>query len=195
MSRTQTGTFYKDAVTDDSTNDRRSMKRFNMWYVRFIIPAALVAALVGAKTLFAGTEDGPRMPADFQQGYLANSMLVTKEPNKTGLVTGIHLIYVNSVGLDRLKRGGSTPYPDGTAFVDDVREFSMDDGAYQQGARKFLTVMIKDSKKYASTGGWGFQAWLGGEPTKPIVNDSLKQCFACHVPQKANDHVFSTYLQ
>ncbi len=171
------------------------MKHFNVWNTRLFVPAALAAALVAARTLFASTEDGPKMPADFQHWYLANSMLVTKEPNKTGLITGVHLIHVNSVGFDRLKRGGSTPYPDGTVFIDDVRELSMDDGAYQEGARKFLTVMIKDSKKYASTGGWGFQAWPGGDPAKPIVNDSPKQCFGCHVPKKANDYVFSTYLQ
>ena len=136
-----------------------------------------------------------KIPADFHSGYLANSMLVTKEPNKTGLKTGVHLIYVNPIGFDRLKSGGSTPYPDGTVLVDDVRQFSVDDGAYQQGAHKFITVMVKDSKKYASTGGWGFQAWPDGDPTKPIVNDSAKQCFSCHAPKKANDYVFSTYLK
>jgi hypothetical protein len=54
---------------------------------------------------------------------------------------------------------------------------------------------MKKTAGSASTGGWGFQAWPGGDPTKPIVNDSLKQCFACHVPKRANDYVFSTYLQ
>jgi hypothetical protein len=171
------------------------MKHFNTWKSRLVIPTALVAALVATGTLFASTKDGLKIPADFQRGYLANSMLITKEPNKTGLITGVHLIYVNAVGVDRLKRGGSAPYPDGTVFVDDVREFSVDDGAYHEGVRKFLTVMLKDSKKYASTGGWGFQAWPGGDPTKPIVDDSVKQCFTCHVPEKANDYVFSTYLQ
>jgi hypothetical protein len=171
------------------------MKHLNMWKSRLVVPTALVAALVATGTVFASTKEGPKIPADFQQGYLANSMLVTKEPNKTGLITGVHLIYVNPVGVDRLKRGGSAPYPDGTMFVDDVREFSVDDGAYHQGGRKFLTVMVKDSKKYASTGGWGFQAWPGGDPTKPIVDDSVKQCFSCHVPEKGNDFVFSTYLK
>jgi hypothetical protein len=172
-----------------------AMKSANVWRKRFVMPAMFLAALVAAGTLFAATEDSPKIPTDFQRGYLANAMLVTKEPNKTGLITGMHLIYVNPVGLDRLKRGGSTPYPDGTVFVDDVRAFSVDDGAYQQGARKFLTVMVKDSKKYGSTGGWGFQAWPGGDPSKPIVDDSTKQCFTCHVPQRANDYVFSSYLQ
>src|SRR4029077_10028523 len=128
---------------------RGSMKHFKILNTWLLIPAALVAALIAAKTLFASTDDGLKIPADFQHGYLANSMLVTKEPNKTGLITGVHLIYVNRVGFDRLKRG-STLYPDGTVFVDDVRNFSIDDDAYQQGDRKFLTVMVKDSKQYAS---------------------------------------------
>jgi hypothetical protein len=182
-------------AADDGPSYRRSMRHLEMRNARFVTAAAVTAVLVTAGAVFASTEGGPQMPTDFQQGYLANSMLVTKEPNKTGLLTGVHLIYVNSVGVERLKRGGSTPYPDGTTFADDVREFSVEDGVYHQGGRKFLTVMVKDSRKYASTGGWVFQAWLGGDRTKPIVNDSSKQCFACHVPEKANDYVFSTYLQ
>jgi hypothetical protein len=179
-------------MTAPTTGD--AMKHVTSWNARLFIPAALVAGLIASGTIFASTKDGLKIPAAFQHWYLANSMLVTKEPNKTGLIAGVHLIYVNPVGYDRLKRGGSAPYPDATVFVDDVREFSVDDGAYQQGARKFLTVMVKDSNKYASTGGWGFQAWPGGDPARPIVDDPLKQCFTCHVPKKANDYVFSTYL-
>lgn len=171
------------------------MKHVHVWNRRLFIPAALVAVLIATGTLFARTNDGPKIPVDFQRGYFANSMLVTKEPNNTGLLTGVHHIYVNSIGTGRFKRGGSTTYPDGTVFVDDVREFSLDDGVYHEGGRKFVTVMVKDSKKYVSTGGWGFQAWKGGDPTKPIADDPAKQCFACHTPQKANDYVFSTYLQ
>ena len=163
---------------------------------RVFIPAAFGTALLTAGTLLASANGGLKMPANFQQeGYLANSMLVTKEPNNTGLKPGVHLIYVNPAGVGRLKHGGSTLYPDGTAFVDDVREFSLDDGVYHQGGHEFITTMVKDSKTYASTGGWGFQAWLGGDPTKPIVTDPVKQCFACHMSKSANDYVFSTYLQ
>ena len=165
------------------------------WNARLLIPAAFVTALIAVGTLFASTQDGLKIPAGFQHWYLANSMLVTKEPNKFGLITGVHVIYVNPVGFARFKRGGSTPYPDGTILVDDVREFSMDDGAYQEGDRKFIPVMVKNSRKYASTGGWGFQAWAGGDSTKPIVNDSMKQCFSCHMPKNGNDYVFSTYLR
>jgi Cytochrome P460 len=148
-------------------------------------------------TLPAGANDGDvvRLPVNFHDGYLANAMLVTKEPNNTGLKPGMHLIYVNQAGLDRFKQGGSMKYPDGTVLVDDVREFPLDDGVYHQGGHEFITTMVRDSKTYASTGGWGFQAWLGGDATKPIVTDSVKQCFACHMAQDANDYVFSKYLQ
>jgi hypothetical protein len=171
------------------------MRHYNMRKTRLFIPPAF-AALLTVGTLFASANDGVKMPVNFEHdGYLANSMLVTKEPNNTGLKPGVHLIYVNPAGLDRLKQGGSTKYPDGTVFVDDVREFSVNEGVYHQGGHKFITTMVKDSKKYASTGGWGFQAWLGGDPTKPIVTDPVGQCFTCHMPQNANDYVFSTYLQ
>jgi hypothetical protein len=170
------------------------MNTSNTQNIRSLALAALIGMVFTAGTLAAATEAGIEVPADFQHGYLANSMLVTKEPNKTGLIAGNHLIYVNRVGFGRLKLGGSSAYPDGTIFVDDVRDFSADDGVYRQGGRKFLTAMVKDSRKYASTGGWGFQAWPNGDRTKPIVNDPVKQCFTCHAPNKANDYVNSTYL-
>jgi hypothetical protein len=54
--------------------------------------------------------------------------------------------------------------------------------------------MLKDKKKYASTGGWGWQAWAGGDPAKPIVTDATKQCFECHQARKDHDYVYSTYI-
>jgi len=134
------------------------------------------------------------IPAGFQHWYLVNSMIITKD-SPFSAIEGLHHIYVNDIGLPRLMKGGSTPYPDGTLFVDDVRDVSLVDGAFVQGGRKAIPVMLKDSKKYASTGGWGFQAWAGGDPKKPLVTDPVKACFECHTPQKANDFTFSTYLR
>lgn len=61
------------------------MQPFKFWNRRLPIAATIVAALVGAGKLYARTEDGPKIPVDFQHDYLANTMLVTKEPNSTGL--------------------------------------------------------------------------------------------------------------
>ena len=50
--------------------------------------------------------------------------------------------------------------------------------------------MIKDSKKYASTGGWGFGDFKDGKPWRQAVH---KACFGCHAPAKDHDYVFAHY--
>jgi len=50
--------------------------------------------------------------------------------------------------------------------------------------------MVKDSRKYATTGGWGFAQFKDGKPADAKL---LKTCFPCHEPDKANDFVFTHY--
>ena len=50
--------------------------------------------------------------------------------------------------------------------------------------------MVKDSRKYASTGGWGFAHFDGGEPASEAVHDT---CFPCHAVAKDRDFVFNRY--
>ena len=48
-----------------------------------------------------------------------------------------------------------------------------------------VQFMVKDSKKYASTGGWGFGHFNERDDKKLSDAALLKTCFACH--QKAKD--------
>jgi hypothetical protein len=50
--------------------------------------------------------------------------------------------------------------------------------------------MVKDSGKYAATGGWGFAQSKDGKPAEEAL---LKTCFPCHQPFKAGDMVFTHY--
>jgi cytochrome P460 len=52
--------------------------------------------------------------------------------------------------------------------------------------------MVKDSKKYAATGGWGFAVFKDG---KPLDAAKHKTCFPCHEPARGNDFVFTHYAQ
>ena len=52
-----------------------------------------------------------------------------------------------------------------------------------------VQFMIKDSTKYASTGGWGFAQFTNGKPDNVVAQD----CFVCHSPNKDRDFVFTTY--
>jgi len=55
-----------------------------------------------------------------------------------------------------------------------------------------IQFMVKDSKKYAATGGWGFAQFdKDGKPN--LTEAALKTCFPCHEPGKARDFVFTHY--
>ena len=53
-----------------------------------------------------------------------------------------------------------------------------------------VQLMAKDSIKYAATGGWGFAQFNDG---KPVDAAGLGGCYACHVPVKGRDFVFTRY--
>ncbi|MGO6740028.1 cytochrome P460 family protein [Rhizobium ruizarguesonis] len=55
-----------------------------------------------------------------------------------------------------------------------------------------VQISIKDSKKYAETGGWGYGQFENGVANKsePLLNS----CFACHTKlDRSKDFVFSHY--
>ena len=56
-----------------------------------------------------------------------------------------------------------------------------------------VIVMLKDSKKYASTGGWGFEAWADGDPKKALVTDPAKASSSA-TRRGRPTNTFSTYL-
>ena len=159
---------------------------------------AVTALLVFVTAVYAQTTGNHvQFPNGFRDWFLVNSMIVTKDSPIFDQLGGMHIIHVNQKGLSTLKGGGPFPYPDGTVFADHVHEFSVKDGAYVEGPKKVVAVMIKDAKKYSATGGWGFQVWAGGDPSKPLIPDTahaVKACFTCHTPQKGRDYTFSTYI-
>ena len=53
-----------------------------------------------------------------------------------------------------------------------------------------VQFMVKDSKKYAATGGWGFADFRNGKPGDEALH---KACFGCHEPAKDRDFVFTRY--
>lgn len=89
-------------------------------------------------------------------------------------------------------RDGKLPFPDGTVLVKlawkhiQSPEF---ESASIPGAATTVQVMVKDSKKYAATGGWGFGRFVDG---KPVDIAQHQTCFACHAARvKDRDYVFT----
>jgi cytochrome P460 len=150
------------------------------------------AGMLAVMAVSAGAADDLKPPVGYRNWFHVNTMIVDKASPLFAQLGGMHNVHVNSVGEPALKTGG--PYPDGTMFLTDLHDFTVVDGSYVEGALKGLALMEKDSKRFAATGGWGFQFWVGGDATKPAVTDATKQCFECHQPQKAQDYVYSTYI-
>jgi hypothetical protein len=54
-----------------------------------------------------------------------------------------------------------------------------------------VQIMVKDSKKYAATGGWGFGRFVDGKPEDEAQH---KTCFGCHEANvKNHDFVFTRF--
>ena len=175
------------------TDDRIRNGARRAWIRRSAGLGLLFAAVVGFITPFAAeSADDLKLPASFRNWYHVNTMVIDKGSPLFEAMGGMHNVYINSTGETALKNG--EPYPDKTVFLVDLHEFTLTDGSYVEGLRKATAIMLKDKKKYVSTGGWAFQAWAGGDPTKPLVTDPTKQCFECHQPKKDQDYVFSTYI-
>ncbi|WP_250889064.1 cytochrome P460 family protein [Mesorhizobium sp. dw_380] len=91
-------------------------------------------------------------------------------------------------------RQGTLPFPDGTVLVKlawkhvQSPEF---ESASVPGAATTVQVMVKDSKKYAATGGWGFGRFVDGKPADEAQHQT---CFACHeAGVRGHDYVFTRY--
>ena len=91
-------------------------------------------------------------------------------------------------------RSGTLPFPDGTVLVKlawQQRQSPDFEPATVPGRATTVQVMVKDSKKYPRTGGWGFGRFIDGEP---VDEDQHRTCFACHEARvKAHDYVFTRF--
>jgi hypothetical protein len=151
---------------------------------------ALVASGVASAEQGKGTE--VPYPAGYRQWAHAKSMLIYSDKNPLfGQFGGLHHVYVNPTGFTAMTKGGS--FPDGSVLVFDLLAAKDENGAWVEGDRKLVAVMVKDREKYKPTGGWAFEAFKGDSRTERLVNDAQAQCFSCHQQQRANDFVYSGF--
>jgi hypothetical protein len=96
-------------------------------------------------------------------------------------------------------REGKLPYPDGTIIAalhyghvpsEENDKVFGNPQSFVPGAPTNVQFMVKDSKKYASTGGWGFAHF--NKDGKPGDEALLKTCAPCHA-KASRDFVFTRY--
>ena len=94
------------------------------------------------------------------------------------------------------KRGETMPWPKGAAIAKVSWKQRIDDNwpaAIVPGEFHQLEIMIKDSKKYNKTQGWGYARWRRAD-LKPWGDsaDFDQSCVACHTPVKNKDYIYSS---
>lgn len=163
--------------------------------------AILIAAAGGATTLMAampsahGLADaagvspiyGVAVPEGYRDWPLVAPALEAEPLDE------LRAVVANDVAL-RAYRAGTLPFPDGSVLTKlawkrtPSPEFAP---ASIPGAPTTVQVMVKDSVRYAATGGWGFGRFVNGRPVDAAQHET---CFACHEAGVSDrDFVFTRY--
>ncbi len=128
---------------------------------------------------------GVTVPEGYRQWTLVAPALEAAPLNELRAVVG------NKAAIDAYRKS-RLPFPDGTMLVKlawkrtPSPEF---EPASVPGAATTVQVMVKDSRKYAATGGWGFGRFVDGQPADEAQH---RTCFACHEARvKEHDFVFT----
>jgi hypothetical protein len=118
--------------------------------------------------------------------------------HEEGNLNDLRALLGNDIAI-KAYREGNLPFPDGTIIArlawsyvpseENNKVFGRSQ-SFVAGPATNVQFMVKNSKKYAATGGWGFAQFKDGKPADAAL---LKTCFPCHEPVKARDFVFTQY--
>jgi len=171
------------------------MKDFTFFLGAVATLTALVALIAPAR----GDADGDAAPifvTEIPHGY--RDWRWISSAHEAGKLNSLGAVLGNDVAFSAF-RDGKLPYPDGTIIAalhyrnvpsDENNKVFGEAQSFVPGAPTNIQFMVKDSKKYAATGGWGFGHFADGKPGDAAF---MKSCFPCHEKAKATDLVFTRY--
>lgn len=170
---------------------------------RIVFVSGAVVALscvVTFTTSAAGDVDGEAAPLSGVKIPLGfRDWPLISVAHEEGTLNDLRAILGNEVAI-KASREGKRPFPDGTVIAriawsyDPLQESSQVFGHPQSFVagppKNGVQFMVKDSTKYASTGGWGFAQFDDGKPADEAMQ---RTCFPCHSAVKTRDFVFNRY--
>src|SRR5262245_18615375 len=132
-------------------------------------------------------------PQDYRKWVHVKSALIGPQSPAYAQYGGLHHIYANETAIAGYRTG---QFADGSVIVFDLLETRESSGTTVEGRRRFIDVMIKDSRQYAETGGWGFEEFKGDSSTeRALTAQARTACYSCHAAMKGHDFVFSAFRQ
>ncbi|TFW17184.1 cytochrome P460 family protein [Duganella callida] len=111
--------------------------------------------------------------------------------HETAPLDELRVVVGNPVAMAAIEKN-QLPFPDGTVLVKLAWKHvqsAESPPAYVPGKATTVQVMVKDSRKYAATGGWGFGRFIDGKPADEAQHQT---CWGCHQALvKNHDFVFT----
>jgi hypothetical protein len=167
-----------------------------------LVAVAMVAGVIASLAHGSGPADGEAVPIFVTQippGY--RDWRLISVAHEEGNLNDIRAILGNDEAI-KAYREGKLPFPEGAIIARIAWSYVASEENNKVFGRPqsfvpgpapdwYLQFMVKDTKKYAATGGWGYAQF--NKDGKPADEERLKTCFPCHQPIKARDFVFTRY--
>ena len=172
------------------------MKRIT--FLLITVAAAITVIAVKTRAFrFAAQETTPVFVTEVPAGY--REWRFISVAHEEGNLNSFASILGNDIAIQAY-REGKLPFPDGAIIAalhyrfvpsaENNKAFGRDQ-SFVAGAPTNVQFMVKDSKKYAATGGWGFGHF--NNDNKPVDDAFMRTCFPCHQKIKERDLVVTRY--
>ena len=170
----------------------------------FLLLAFAALAVVAFRAPASGRTDDEATPIfvkTIPPGY--RDWRLISVAHEEGDLKDIRAILGNDLAINTYRQG-KLPFPDGAIIAriawnhvpseENNRVFGRAQ-SFVAGSEPpwYLQFMVKDSKKYAATGGWGYAQF--DKDGVPAPDSALKTCFPCHQAIKDRDYLFTRYTR
>src|ERR1700761_9221075 len=201
------------------SNSTEITMRANMLSVSTAIVAGLIATAVAAQ-MHSGKADAPAprqrylpeytpsgdliLPKNFHEWVYVGSPLTPNALNAGHAnFPEFHNVYIEPGSYAIYLK--TNVFPEGTIFFKELQLTLPGENAdgsrtepsgrgYFPGAFNGADVTVKDSKRYADTGGWGYYNFNHHEPKAPTAKLKAKEeCGYCHMAKAKKDEVWTQF--
>ena len=172
------------------------MKRIALPLVALLALAGVFVCMVQSSRPSDG-KGAPIFDVKIPPGY--RDWTLISVAREEGELDDIRAILGNDVAV-KAYREGKLPFPDGSiiariawsydASEENNKTFGRAQSFIAGAPKNGVQFMVKDARKYAATGGWGFAQFNDGKPADEAVHNA---CFACHEIVKDRDFIFNRY--
>ena len=164
----------------------------------FVFALAAIAGLAAFVVPAPGHADGSTAAyvTEIPSGY--RNWKWISSAHEAGNLNSLGAVLANDIAFKAFQEG-KYPFPDGAIIAalhykhipsDENNKVFGQAQSFVPGPPTYVQFMVKDSTKYAATGGWGFGHFQNGKPADAAF---MKPCFPCHQKANGTDLVFTRY--